>query len=328
MNTTNRLVKFSINTGLGGHPWPELLAAWQKADELGFYSGWTADHLTNVSAQDPLNTVCYEAWSQQAALAAATKKIRIGALVTGNTYRHPGVLAKIAVTVDHVSGGRLDFGIGAGWSVEDHEPFGIPYPSFKERLERLEESLEVITRIWTQPKSSFHGKYYQTKDAISHPLPLQKPRPPIMIGGAGEKTLRTVARWADMWNATGSPTLVKEKLQVLERHCRELGRDPSQIEKTVLISCIIADDPARKEAILNRRRASYSPARGQTGGKYVLMSEDEATNAILLGTPADIQKQVRAFTDMGVTHFLLTVPYPTNFRALERISKEVMPAFR
>ncbi len=317
---------FAVDPAMQGATWEDLVTVWRRVEEIGFTSAWVSDHLMAVSAPDPAAPY-FEAWTVQAALAAATTRIRVGCLVTGNTYRHPAVLAKMAATVDHVSGGRLIFGIGSGWSQEDHDPYGIPFFTFKERQERLSESLEVITRLWSEERANFQGVHYQLTDAVGSPKPVQQPRPPIMIGGTGERTLRTVAAWADMWNAAGSPAMLRERMEVLDRHCKEVGRDPAAIERSVLISAIFADDPARKEAILDRRRSSYSPARGQLAGRYVMMSDDEATNAILLGTSDHMIEGLRRFQEAGVRHIILTVPYPANYRALERFASEVIPAF-
>ena len=326
MAIPKRPIRFGVQPGLRGVPWSAYLEIWRRLDSMGFDTSWVSDHLLAVSRADT-STGVFDGWSLQAGLAAITSRIRIGCLVTGNTYRHPAVLAKIATTVDHISGGRLDFGIGAGWSREDHDPYAIPFYTFSERAQRLDEALEVITRLWTQEKSNFQGKHYQLVDAAAEPKPLQKPRPPIMVGGAGDRTLKTVARYADQWNVVGSPKALQPKIAILDRDCKAIGRDPNEIERSVLISAIFAD-PARREGILQRRRESYSPARGQHAGQYVKMSDDEATNAILLGSAQQIQEQIRRFIDIGVTHFILTVPYPVNYQNLERFSKEVAAAFR
>lgn len=327
MAKSTRPIRFGVQPGMKTVPWSAYAEVWRRLDSMGFDTSWVSDHLLAVSVGAQLTAGVFDGWSLQAGLAAVTNRIRIGCLVTGNTYRHPAVLAKIATTVDHISGGRLDFGIGAGWSREDHDPFAIPFYTFGERAQRLDEALEVITRLWTQEKATFQGKYYQVSDAPAEPKPVQKPRPPIMVGGTGERTLKTVARYADQWNGVGSPTMIQERTAILDRHCRDIGRNPAEIERSVLISAILAD-PSRRDSIRQRRRESYSPARAQHGGQFVKMNEDEAVNAILLGSPQEIQEQIGRFIDVGVTHFILTVPYPVNYQSLERISKEVIQAFK
>jgi len=327
MAQSKHRITFGIDPTLSGATWQSTVETWRRAEALGFESGWVSDHLIAVSSQPLADSL--EAWTLQAALAASTSRIRIGCLVTGNTYRHPVVLAKMATTLDHISGGRLDFGLGAGWSREDHDPYGIPFYTFHQRADRLDEALEVITRLWADGEyANFEGAHYRLENAIAQPKPLQRPRPPIMIGGAGERTLRTVARWAEIWNVAGSPSFIREKGKVLERHCAEIGRDPGEIQRSVLISAIFADDPARRDHIIETRRRSDSPSRGQRAGKYVPMAEDEAVNAILLGSPQEIIDHIGRFVEVGVTHFILTVPYPPPKTGPERFAAEVMPAFR
>ena len=322
----NRPIRFGVTAGAGGAPWPEVVERWRRIEEQGFDTAWVSDHLCGVVGGNRRSPVM-EGWALQAALAAATQRIRIGCLVAGNTYRHPAVLAKLATTVDYISGGRLNFGIGAGWSVDDHRPFGIPFYDLNERGERLDESLEVITRLWTQENADFEGRFYRLKDAIMEPKPVQKPHPPIMIGGVGERfTLRSVAKWADMWNAVGSPALFRQKTEVLERYCAELGRDPAEIEKSVFVVVIFADDPERKGDIIERRRGMRTGAPSQQPkDRQAPMIEGEAENAILIGSPEEVRRQMRSYVDVGVTHFILSALRPD---AQDRFVNEIMPAFR
>jgi alkanesulfonate monooxygenase SsuD/methylene tetrahydromethanopterin reductase-like flavin-dependent oxidoreductase (luciferase family) len=165
-------------------------------------------------------------------MAEATKRVRFGCLVTGNTYRHPVVLAKMAVTVDHLSGGRLEFGIGAGWAEIEHEMYGIE--GLDHRVGMLSESLRIIKSLWTEERTNFDGRYYQFKDAIANPKPIQKPHPPIWVGASGATTLRLVARHADVWNiAGGEPDKVDELTAMLEEACGSVGRDPSEIRRSI-----------------------------------------------------------------------------------------------
>src|SRR5437867_2604148 len=192
---------------------------------------WDFDHLASIGPNGPGGPV-YEGWALQAAMAEATKRVRIGCMVTGNTYRHPIVLAKLAITVDHLSGGRLEFGIGAAWNEIEHEMYGIE--GLDHRVGRLSESLQILTSLFTQEKTTFDGRYYKLKDAIANPKPLQKPHPPFWIGASGETTLRLVARHGDVWNiAGGDDQAVKDVIGKFEEACGAVGRDPSEIRRSL-----------------------------------------------------------------------------------------------
>ncbi|REF35650.1 F420-dependent oxidoreductase-like protein [Thermasporomyces composti] len=212
----------------------ELRAVWRLADEAGFDSCWTFDHFASIGSDDPSGDV-FEGWTLLAAMAEGTERVRIGCMVTGVTYRHPAVLAKIAVTVDHLSGGRLDFGLGAAWAEVEHQMLGLELGSLRERMDRFEEACQIITSLWTRPTTTFCGRYYRLTNALSNPKPVQRPYPPFWIGGSGRKrTLRITAQYADAWNASGgSPEEVAELSAVLDQHCADVGRDPSEIKRTV-----------------------------------------------------------------------------------------------
>lgn len=214
-----------------------LSRIWEIADDSEFDGLWLFDHFISLGA-DPSGDV-YEAWTLLAAMAQATQRIRIGCLVSGNTYRHPGVLAKMAVTVDHLSGGRLDMGLGAGTGAE-HAMLGIPLGTPAERVGRLEESCRVLKLLWSQPVATFQGRYYQVDRALANPEPAQRPHPPLWIGGSGEKrTLRVVAEHADVWingNRPGEdPGELARLSDVLDRNCADIGRDPAEIRRAVQV---------------------------------------------------------------------------------------------
>jgi F420-dependent oxidoreductase-like protein len=183
-------------------------------------------------------------WTLLAGMAVATSRTRIGCMVTGNTYRHPAVLAKAAVTVDHLSNGRLEFGLGAGWAENEHTMLGLPFGTKVDRADWLEEACEVIRSLWTQQRTSFDGTHYKLAGAIAEPKPVQQPHPPIWIGGSGrQRTLRITARYADVWNAAGgSPDEVAEVSAVLDQRCAEIGRDPAQIRRSVQLRAAEAND--------------------------------------------------------------------------------------
>lgn len=223
-------------------PIDEFRAVWRIADEAGFDHVWNMDHFATIGG-DPDGDI-FDAWALLAAAAEATTRVRIGCMVTGNTYRHPGVLAKLAVTVDHLSGGRLEFGLGAAWAEYEHTMFGLEFGTAGERLDRLEEACQIIRSLWTQPRTTFLGEHYQVTDAVAEPKPVQTPYPPIWIGGSGRKrTLRITAQYADAWNSTGvSPEEFAELSGVLDAHCADVGRDPAAIRRTMQVR--VADDVA------------------------------------------------------------------------------------
>ncbi|HSP08707.1 MAG TPA: TIGR03560 family F420-dependent LLM class oxidoreductase [Candidatus Dormibacteraeota bacterium] len=209
----------------------QLRAVWRIADDAGFDHVWDFDHLASIGEGGPDRPI-YEGWTLQAAMAEATKRVRIGCLVTGNTYRNPALLAKIAVTVDHLSGGRLEFGIGAAWAEIEHQMYGIE--GLDHRVGRLSESLQIIKSLWTEDRTNFEGRYYRMTDAIANPKPTQKPHPPIWIGASGPTTLRLVARHGDVWNiAGGDPDRVKELTAMLDDACGAVDREPAEIRHSL-----------------------------------------------------------------------------------------------
>jgi F420-dependent oxidoreductase-like protein len=216
-------------------------SVWQIADDAGFDHCWVMDHLATIGG-GPEGDI-YEAWALQAAMAVATSRTRIGCMVMCNTYRHPGVAAKSAVTVDHLSGGRLEFGIGAGWAEIEHTMFDLQFGTAGERLDRLEEACEIIRLLWTEPTTTFEGRHYKITGALAEPKPLQE-RVPIWIGGSGRKrTLRIAARFADVWNASGGlPDEIAELSGVLDDHCADVGRDPAEIRRSVQMRLADTDD--------------------------------------------------------------------------------------
>jgi F420-dependent oxidoreductase-like protein len=239
-------IRFGVQTPQQHTSWAEILSFWQEIDALGYDTAWVFDHFLPIFS-DPTGR-CLEAWTALGALAMATKKVRLGAMVTGNTYRHPAVLAKMATTVDIVSGGRLIMGIGAGWFEQEHQEYGIPFHTVGARLRRLDESLEVIKRLWSEDRASFTGRYQELRAANFQPKPLQRPHPPILIGATGENVaLGIVAKHAQMWNSFGTPDVFRHKIARLADHCERIGRDPATIERSVLLSGAFAIADARQQ---------------------------------------------------------------------------------
>ena len=228
-----------------------LLEVWREADAIPvFEHAWVSDHF--LSLQDNQVQPCLESWTLLAALAVHTQRLRIGVMVTGNTYRHPAVLAKIAANVDIIAHGRLNFGLGTGWDQREHEMFGIPLPSAGERVRRLDEACELIRRLWTESVVNFPGRYYQLRDAQCEPKPVQKPAPPFVLAGEGEHTLRVIARHADVWDCSVETTeQYRQKSALLDSYCAAIGRDPTTIERSRHISV----DPSHLDETLRQTRA-------------------------------------------------------------------------
>jgi F420-dependent oxidoreductase-like protein len=262
----------------------QLRALWRVADEAGFDHCWCMDHLATLGPRD--DGPIFEAWTQLAGMAAATSRIRIGCMVTGNTYRYPALLAKAAVTVDHLSGGRLEFGLGAGWAENEHTMLGLPFGTKGDRADWLDEACQVIRSLWTEQRTSFDGTHYQLAGAVAEPKPVQQPYPPIWIGGSGpRRTLRIAARYADVWNAAGgSPGEVAEASAVLDSRCAEIGRDPAHIRRSVQIRV-----PEATEDLVALAQ-SYR-AVGITEMILILHSEDPAG---LAGRVAGLLPRLRA----------------------------------
>jgi F420-dependent oxidoreductase-like protein len=227
--------------------WPELVERVQLAEQAGFDGAWVFDHFTPLYG-DPRGP-CFEGWTLLAGLAARSSRIRLGVLVTGVTYRNPSILATEAVTVDHISNGRLEIGMGAAWHQPEHEQLGIPFPPLKERAERLEEAIQVIRLLMTKDGARFAGRHYQLEDAGYHPRPIQKPHPPIWVGASGEQLmLPIVARQADAWHAFGSQEAMAAKSRRLDQLAEKAGRDPTTILRSASLSLSRPMDQVRRRA--------------------------------------------------------------------------------
>jgi F420-dependent oxidoreductase-like protein len=246
MSDRTHPIRFGIQTPQQHTTWPEILSFWQEIDALNYDTAWVFDHFLPIFS-DPTGP-CLEGWTALSALAMATRRVRLGVMVTGNTYRHPAVLAKMATTVDIVSGGRLILGIGAGWFEQEHREYGIPFHTVGGRLRRLDESLEVIKRLWREERASFKGRYHELREANFKPKPIQQPHPPILIGATGENmALGIVAKHAQMWNSYESPEVLRHKIARLADHCERIGRDPATIVKSALISGAFLLNDARRQ---------------------------------------------------------------------------------
>jgi alkanesulfonate monooxygenase SsuD/methylene tetrahydromethanopterin reductase-like flavin-dependent oxidoreductase (luciferase family) len=273
-------------------PFDMLVERWQYFEELGFDSLWDCDHFNQPSS--PTGPY-FEGWTLLAALASRTERIRIGVLVSSNTFRHPALLAQQAVTLDHVSNGRLEVGLGAGWFVPEHDRLGIPFPAPGELVGRFHEAVRIVDSLLVNQTTTFEGRYYCLKDAYVRPAPLQKPRPPLTLGAHRPRMLRICAEYADTWNSFGTVDEMRERNEILDEHCAAIERDPREVRRSF----------------------------------YVWAAQLEAQ-----GLP-DPFESVAAFEDMvghyreaGIEEFIIDQPRPEQFAVLEQVVGEVIPLLR
>src|SRR5437016_11071616 len=233
-------MRFGIFTSMGGQTWPGVLDLWRHLEASRWDIACVTDHfMPNTKEREG---AMLESWSTLSALAALVPRMRVGTIVLGNTYRHPAVVAKMAAQVDIISGGRLLLGLGAGWQQNEHDAYGIPFYTMRERLERLDEACQVIRSLWTERRTTFEGRHYQLSDAPLDPKPVQTPHPELMIGGGGERvTLRIVAKHADHWHCSGGPRALARKGKILDDHCAALGRDPKSLKRSANMALLITD---------------------------------------------------------------------------------------
>ena len=288
--------------------WEDILYLAQHVERTGWDGVWFADHfMPNTPEAD---APCHEVWTVLSALAARVPRIRIGPLVLGNTYRHPAVVANMAASLDHISGGRLVLGMGAGWQQNEHAAYGIELYSIGERLRVFEEACRVIKALLNDDRASFQGRYYRLDNAPMNPKPLRKPLP-LMIGGGGEKvTLRIVARWADEWNVWGDVATLTHKMSVLDAHCEREGRDPTEIQRSAAVLVTLSDEP--KEVQRLREQPQPRPT--------------------IAGNASQLADIVAAYAQAGVDELIVPdfhLPLGTSkIEFLDRFIEEVAPAAR
>lgn len=269
--------------------WEETRERWEWFEQLGYDSLWLTDHFVRTAQPD---SPYFEAWTLLSALAVITKRPRLGVLVSSNTFRHPSLLAKQAVTLDHISGGRLELGIGAGWFAPEHEMFGLEFPPTGELVDRYEEALDLLDRYLCNDVTSFEGAYYTLKDAPNQPKSRQQPRPPFVLGAHKPRMIRLAARYADTWNSRGTPQEMRDRNELLNNVCVEEGRDPAEIKRSLLY--VIAQMPEE--------------------------SPWESVDAF--------EDFVGRFSDAGVQEFIFQPPQPEHYAMVERISLDVIPRLR
>jgi F420-dependent oxidoreductase-like protein len=284
----------------------QVAATAGQAEEAGFDTVMVMDHFYQLPALGAPDQPMLEAYTLLGALAARTSRVRLATLVTGNTYRNPALLAKIVTTLDVISGGRAVLGIGAGWYEPEHLGYGVPFPSLRERLDRLEEALEIIRAMFRGERPTFEGRYYRTSEALNVPLPLRPGGPPILIGGSGEKrTLRLVAKYGDESNLTCEPSEIPRKLEALARHCADFRRDPATIGKTWLGSLVIA--PTHELAV--EARNDFLARRGLRWESLPQPLRETIDRALVMGDPDAVGERVqREILGAGLDGIIVNLP--------------------
>jgi len=316
MSGIKRKVLFGVETPAEGIEFDVLKAHALEAEKLGYNSVWLVDHILTVAF--PHGNPQPDTWTTMSALLASTSTIRVGAMVLCNAFRHAPLMANAAATLDRISKGRLEFAIGAGWYEQEFHAYGYPFPKPAIRMAQLEEALQVFKKMWTEESASFEGKYYTIRDIRDCPKPYQQPHPPIWIGGSGEKKLlRLVAKYGDKWNAPQlGPDEIAHKIEVLEQHCQDVGRDPSEIEKTWWGSVFIDEDEERLKRRLERAAGNTSETR------------NAFYRSIIAGTPDQVTERLMEFVKVGVSQFVMNFGRVADLRGTQTFAATVMPKFR
>lgn len=310
---TDSSPKFVVRLHQGGFDYAYLRGVFRAADRLGF---------DGASLYDLLGIPTLECWTTLSALAAETERIRLIPMVLANLYRHPGTLAKMAATLDVISGGRLVLGIGAGGGEGDHKAYGLPYPSTRERVAMMGEAVQVMRLLWSGERVSFEGEYYRLDNALCDPAPVQGPELPILIGGSGERhLLRGAAQHADITNMRADMSVAEheEKRRVLDAHCEAVGRDSSEVALSHNAHVFIGEDEAAVERVLSEHAGRH----GMTAEGFRASLGDA-----IVGTPTQCIEQLRRYADYGIGWFFLLFPEPVMVGDLELFAGEVMPEFR
>jgi F420-dependent oxidoreductase-like protein len=305
-------VRFGLFVPQGKVDCAVLRAIAATAEQSGFHSLWVYDHLYNYPS--PAHPEVLEAFTLMSLLAGWTQTIRIGALVLCDGYRNPALTAKMAATLDVLSGGRLELGYGAGWHAEEYRGYGYRFPSAATRIAMMEEGVTIMKALWTGAPATFTGTHYRIADALCRPVPMQRPHPPITIGGGGERLLlRAVARHADAWNYFPIPLPEYDrKRAVLHAHCAQLGRDPATIDQSLMVPLATA---AREKEVRDQLEAAR-----RHGGVW------SADDQLVQGTPDIVGARLGDYRRRGVTLFVLVLPDPTDLRQIEFVGREICTA--
>lgn len=312
------MVKFGIHLPQIGVDYGTVKNVALMCEHVGFHTVWATDHLLPIEGSEQESYL--ECWTTLSALAEATNTVRIGTMVLCNLYRHPPILAKMAATLDVVSRGRLDFGLGAGWFEPEAEAFGLQFPKASIRIEMLNEALEVLEKMWSEEKPVFKGKYYSIDKASCNPKPVQKPHPPVWIGTqtGGKLMYQTVAKHADGW-AVGAWYLpsVDEYKQMADQvtlFCSAVGRDFGRLEKGLGVVCVMA----KNKAVLEEKIRKYRPAKS-------LLDEYGATKMQIRGTPDVCVDILKTYVKAGVDHFMMVFPDATDLETIRLFGEQVIP---
>jgi F420-dependent oxidoreductase-like protein len=309
-------VRFGVQVAPEDTTYEAMVEVARLVEQLGYDTFWLNDHFAPVLGDK--NRPHFESWTLLTALATQTQRIRLGILVSGNTYRHPAVLAKMATTLDHISKGRLELGLGAGWEEFEHRAYGIPFYTAKERAERLGEALAVITHLWSDAgTSSFKGKYYQLNEAPFLPKPVQQPHPPIVVGGQGEKWIMPlVAKYADEWNVPIgiTPEGMKQRIETLRADCARIGRSPCVRQVSVFLP------------VANITNLPLAGPVTRLGARMLV--DERAAISVLAGSADEIKAKIRSYLDAGATSVIITTRPSINHDLLKQFASEIMPAFR
>jgi F420-dependent oxidoreductase-like protein len=314
-------LEFGVKTGQGGYSYLDLLKVWAAAEELGFSSAWLYDHFHSLGKK---NESCLEAWVTLAALAAVTKRLKIGTMVTCASYRQPSLLAKMGATVDVLSHGRLIMGVGAGWLEEEYHAYGYQFPDQATRVKQLKETLIIINKMWTEEKASYDGQFYSIRDALCIPKPVQKPRPKILVGIAkGKRTLPYLAvRYADGVNATtGSLQDCEEIIKAVLSYCERYGRRVSDMTISWQGFITIGRTPSELEDRLEK-------AAKRRGLSALEFRKNAIDRGFIVGEPDECVRRLRQFKELGVNSFFLGFTDDTEVQPLETFRDEVIPQLR
>jgi F420-dependent oxidoreductase-like protein len=287
-----------------------------ESEKLGFESLWVSDHF--FLSPESAGTPCLECWTTLAALARDTSRLRLGAMVASQSYRNPALVAKIAASIDNLSGGRLNFGVGAGWKEVEYRAYGYPFPSPDTRIRQLNDSLEIARRMWTEERASYEGKYYKVREALCDPKPVQKPYPPIWIGGTGSFTLKISARHADAVNFAWTIPVeqIRVKIEEFRGYCEARGRDYSGIRKSAGLMITMAEDEgAVKAKLIDRGARSNTP--------YMRYLSKQPAN--LVGTAEQVAARMREYIKLGVDHFILRFHYGEEIEGMRLFTEKVRP---
>jgi F420-dependent oxidoreductase-like protein len=319
------MIRFGVQALQGATDYATLRDYCLRVEELGYDSVWLCDHFFPTLAErtEPM----LEGWTTLTAIAALTSRIRLGHLVLCTSFRQPALLAKMAATLDVIADGRFEFGIGAGWLEDEHRAYGYDFPKASVRIERMAETVEICRRMWTEDAPSFLGKHFRIEDAVCEPKPVQKPHPPIWIGGTGEKhTVGVVARYADMWNCSSvTPDDAARKIAILDQRCAEVGRSSDAVEKTWYGMCVIADDESKVAKALAATHQALTIGGRLTGHSQTL---EEFASRMIAGTPKQCIAKIEQYVAVGMTYFTMNMGSLRDLHTPTLFAEKVLPHFR